>query len=252
MKQAWKTKEEMEAFERTRKKDDLSCLISDQSSEENFKAEKKDETLELVDIGANLAHRSFQFDFPDVLRRALENGVSKIFITGTSVINSRKAVQLASRHPGYLYTTAGIHPHDAKHAKDPLSMQELKSIVLKNPEIVRAVGECGLDFDRNFSSPEEQISAFRAQLELASELRLPVFLHERKAHRKFLEIMKEFRPRLTRAVVHCFTGTREELQEYLKLDLHIGITGWINDERRGLALRKIVNLIPLSRLMIET
>jgi len=121
----------------------------------------------------------------------------------------------------------------------------------RSPE-VKSYGECGLDFDRDFSPRPAQEKAFEAQLELAAAARLPVFLHERAAHERFLDILRRHRPKLTRAVVHCFTGTGAELDAYLGLDCHIGITGWICDERRGLGLRPLIARIPPERLMIET
>ena len=122
---------------------------------------------------------------------------------------------------------------------------------MRADEVV-AVGECGLDFDRNFSPRAEQLRCFEAQLELAAELQMPVFLHERAAHEDFAAILAKHRARIPRAVVHCFTGTGEELARYLDLDLHIGLTGWICDERRGTHLRELVRRIPKDRLMIET
>jgi TatD DNase family protein len=147
-----------------------------------------------------------------------------------------------------LRSTAGIHPHDAS-SYGPRARDSLAELA-RTPEVV-AVGECGLDFDRDFSPRDAQIACFEAQLELACETQLPVFLHERAAHAQFIAVLRRFRPRLARAVVHCFTGTGEELRAYLDLDLHLGITGWINDERRGKHLESIVGLIPDDRLMIE-
>jgi len=200
----------------------------------------------LVDIGVNLAHRRFDADRDQVLQRARAAGVTRQVITGTSVAASRVAAALAQLHPGELWSTAGIHP---KHAS-PEALAELREL-MRLPQ-VKAVGECGLDFDRNFSPPAAQEAAFEAQLELAAETGLPVFLHERAAHARFVAIVKNARPRLRAAVAHCFTGTAAELDAYLALDLHIGITGWINDERRGLGLRGVVARIPANRLMIET
>lgn len=129
-------------------------------------------------------------------------------------------------------------------------MQELSALSAV-PEVV-AVGECGLDYFRNFSPREHQIAAFRRQLDLAASVRKPVFLHQRDAHDDFLAIMREFRPQLFGGVAHCFTAGTSEARAYLELDLHIGITGWICDERRGLHLREVVREIPLDRLLIET
>lgn len=204
---------------------------------------------DLVDIGANLSHRSFRSDLDAVLLRAGEAGVRRILVTGTSVDSTRSAIELARRKPGVLFATAGIHPHEASQASEG-ALLELADLA-KAPE-VRSMGECGLDFDRDFSPRPAQETAFEAQLEIAAANRLPVFLHERAAHDRFLAILARHRPRLSRAVAHCFTGTERELEAYLALDLHIGITGWICDDRRGAGLRPLVARIPADRLMLET
>jgi len=203
----------------------------------------------LIDIGVNLAHKQFDHDRDAVIRRALDAGVGRMLITGTSVESTRAAVALARTRPGVLFATAGIHPHDASRAS-PEALMELAELS-RSPEVC-AVGECGLDFDRDFSPRPAQEAAFEAQLEQACAAGRPVFLHERAAHERFLAILGRFRPRLAAAVVHCFTGGPRELDAYLALDLHIGITGWICDERRGAALRSGVGRIPADRLMIET
>jgi TatD DNase family protein len=204
---------------------------------------------ELVDIGANLSHKSFRSDLADVLRRGRETGVRRILVTGTSVESTRAAIDLARAHPGALFATAGIHPHDASTAS-PAALAELAELA-RAPE-VKSMGECGLDFDRDFSPRPTQEAAFEAQLEIAAANRLPLFLHERAAHDRFLAILSRHRPRLGRAVVHCFTGTERELDAYLALDLHVGITGWICDDRRGAGLRPLMAKIPADRLMLET
>src|SRR5262249_2108108 len=151
--------------------------------------------------------------------------------------------------PGAMFATAGIHPHDASGAS-PEALHELAELA-KAPE-VKSMGECGLDFDRDFSPRPAQEAAFEAQLGMAAANRLPVFLHGGAAHHRFLAILSRHRPRLSRAVLHCFTGTAAELDACLALDLHIGITGWICDDRRGAGLRPLIARIPADRLMIET
>jgi TatD DNase family protein len=205
--------------------------------------------MELIDIGVNLAHRRFAPDREAVIARAVAAGVSTMVITGTSVRASQDARALAARRPGTLWSTAGIHPHEAREAT-PGALDALRALA-GCPE-VRAIGECGLDFDRMFSSQADQDRAFAAQLALAAEHKLPVFLHERAAHARFVAILREHRPRLVRAVVHCFTGDAAALDAYLALDVHIGITGWICDDRRGVGLRALIPRIPRDRLMIET
>lgn len=203
----------------------------------------------IVDIGANLANKAFRGDLDSVLDRAVAAGVGRIVITGTNVETSRAGLDMARRRPALLASTAGMHPHHASHFD--ASARETLRALLSEPEVV-AVGECGLDYNRNFSPEADQVRCFEEQLALAAELRRPVFLHERDAHAAFVEIVARWRARIERAVVHCFTGTSTELESYLGLDLYIGITGWICDERRGAHLRELVRRIPANRLLIET
>ena len=202
----------------------------------------------LVDIGANLTHDSFDADRAEVIARARRGGVERFVVTGSDAAHSRKALELCSQYPG-LYATAGVHPHHAKDA-GPGTTAELAGL-LEDPRTV-AVGECGLDYFRNFSPHDTQLQVFEMQLDLAERFRKPVFLHQRDAHGDFMKMLRTHRPRLSKAVVHCFTGDARELEEYLSVDCHIGITGWICDERRGRHLRDCVGLIPADRLMLET
>lgn len=203
----------------------------------------------LIDIGVNLTGRSFKDDLPDVVARAQNAGVSQMVVTGTNVEHSQQAEALTREYPGVLYSTAGVHPHHAKDCNDQ-TLAQLEHLAQQRGVV--AIGECGLDFNRNFSDREVQIRWFEAQLELASGLGLPVFLHQRDAHASFVEILLSWRPRLTNAVAHCFTGGMEQVKSYLDLDLHLGVTGWICDERRGQDLQQAVQYIPVNRLMIET
>ncbi|MDI5920975.1 TatD family hydrolase [Halomonas sp. LR5S13] len=202
----------------------------------------------LVDIGANLTHASFARDLAAVLARARAANVTTLILTGTDREHAEQAVALARRHPG-LFATAGVHPHDASHW-DPALERSMRDLH-RQPEVV-AVGECGLDFNRNFSTPAEQERAFEAQLGLAAESGKPLFLHERDAGRRMREMLHAWRDDIPDAVVHCFTADRETLYGYRDLDLHIGLTGWLCDERRGHHLRELVGEIPLDRLMVET
>lgn len=203
----------------------------------------------LIDIGANLVHESFAHDLDAVLQAAWDVGLTHIVVTGTSVASSEAAAALTAVQPSRLFSTAGVHPHEASQFT-PESVEKLRALY-RLPQVV-AVGETGLDYNRNYSPVPDQERVFAEQLQLAVETKLPVFLHQRDAHERFLPILREQRDHLSRAVVHCFTGTREELYDYLDLDLYIGITGWICDERRGLELQQIVKDIPRDRLMIET
>ncbi len=204
---------------------------------------------ELIDIGANLAHDSFDDDRDAVVARAAEAGVTRIVVTGSSDRSNRDAAALAKTRPGVLYATAGMHPH---HASEYTEANDALIRELADSGDIVAVGECGLDYFRNFSPREAQLDAFRAQLRIAADTGLPVFLHQRDAHDDFVEVLEPMLPQLSRAVAHCFTGEHESLREYLAMGLYIGVTGWICDERRGMHLRDIVSAVPDDRLMIET
>jgi TatD DNase family protein len=205
--------------------------------------------LELIDIGVNLTHPSFRPDLDHVVRRALAAGVAQMVVTGTTELASEAARELGERHPGVLYATAGVHPHDARHW-GPRTASRLAEVAAS--DAVVAIGEAGLDFCRDFSPRPDQERVLEEQLELATDLGLPIFLHEREAHRRVVAILSRYRDRLRAAVLHCFTGSAEELAMCLDMDLHIGITGWICDERRGLHLCELVGRVPGDRLMLET
>jgi TatD DNase family protein len=215
----------------------------------------------LVDIGVNLMSPAFEKDRETVLANAHTAGVKTLIITGSSIESSREAVAYAVSYTGlaHLYTTAGVHPHNAKDWDAAAQATLLKLVSfptphspLPTPHLVVAIGECGLDYNRNFSPPDSQRKCFEDQLVLATQLKMPVFLHTRDAFDDFLAILKQHRASLPGAVVHCFTNGQAELEAYLALDCYIGITGWLCDERRGSHLVPLLRQIPVNRLLLET
>ena len=212
----------------------------------------------LIDIGANLTHRSFKQDLHNVLERAGKAQISHIIVTGTSLSASREAIRITTKYNQEqqlvkLYSTIGIHPHEAtRHSL--YNYREQLIDLLKTNKTTAALGECGLDFDRNFSLPDDQRHVFEAQLQIAREYDLPLFMHERSASKDMLSILEKYlKHENFRGVIHCFTsGSLDVLQQYLSLGLYIGITGWVCDERRGKDLVKLIPHIPLDRLLIET
>jgi len=202
---------------------------------------------DLIDIGLNLTHDSFDTDRDSVLARAAEQGVHRMIVTGSDIAHSRRALELVADVPARLRSTAGVHPHHASQfaAHD---RNELMALV-HDPGVV-AVGECGLDYFRNFSSHEDQERVFRMQLEIATSVNKPVFLHQRDAHEPFTAILRDYIGALSAGgVAHCFTAGRAEAGAYLDMGLYIGITGWICDERRGMHLREVARYIPQDRLL---
>jgi TatD DNase family protein len=203
----------------------------------------------LVDIGANLAHGSFDADRDAVLARARAAGVAALVVTGSTLDDSEKAIALSRRHPGLLRATAGVHPHHATQLADADAGR--LAALLADP-LVAAAGECGLDYFRNFSPPAEQRRAFELQLGLAEGSGKPLFLHQRDAQADFLAMLRAHPSISARAVLHCFTEGPAFLDDCLALGLSVGITGWICDERRGQPLRESAPRIPADRLMLET
>lgn len=207
----------------------------------------------LIDVGVNLTNNRFDKDRDDLIIRAINQGVEKLLITGTSVYESQQALALCEDYqkktPNTLFATAGVHPHDA----DGVSEDYLAQLTqLAKQPYVKAIGECGLDFNRNFSAPEQQLKVFKEQISLAAELNMPLFLHQRDAFDPWFTELKPFIHRIPAMVAHCFTGNKIELEQCLAANMYIGITGWLCDERRGKQLQDIIKLIPLNRLLIET
>lgn len=200
-----------------------------------------------VDIGVNLTDKRLNIE--SVLTRALDANVTQMIITGTSVASSQQACDMAAQYPYHLFCTAGVHPH---HAKDFTAHTLAELTAIASSAHVVAVGECGLDFNRNFSPPEQQLHTFEQQLILACDLALPVFLHERDAFDAQIKLLTKYRKDLQGGVVHCFTGNIEQMNRYLDLGLYIGITGWVCDLKRGQALCEAVKSLPLDRVLLET
>lgn len=203
----------------------------------------------MIDIGANLAHESFATDYPQVLERAWAAGLSHIVLTGSCRNSNQMVAALAAADPVRLSCTAGVHPHHAADWTDEDAA--LIRQLAEQPQLL-SLGECGLDYYRDLSPRDVQRRVFVSQLELAIELKKPVFLHQRGAYEDFLAILSEHRAALVDACVHCFTDTLEAMQAYVTLDCFIGITGWVCDAKRGAALRAVAPHIPAERLLIET
>lgn len=203
----------------------------------------------MIDIGVNLTHPSLQKQLGEITQNAMNAGVIHQIITGTCLESSRQALEIAQTNSNYFSSTAGCHPHDAKDFKadDGKLLIELS----KNSAVV-AIGECGLDFNRNYSPQDIQKAVFEQQVAIACEVKLPLFMHQRDAHQTLIEILSQFDGQYTNGIIHCFTGDKQQMKECLDIGLYIGITGWLCDERRGHDLQEALSYLPLDRMMIET
>lgn len=205
--------------------------------------------MKYIDIGANLISSKYNDKLDEVLKDSFDNNLESIILTGTTVNGSKYAKKIVEDHPQYkLYSTAGIHPHNAKDYNET-QYDQLKEL-LKDPKVI-AVGECGLDYNRNFSTKPKQLIAFEKQIQLAMEVNKPLFLHDREASEDFINIISEYKHNI-RAVVHCFTGNKETVKKYVDMGFYIGITGWVCDEKRNKELVEAMQYIPIDRLMVET
>jgi TatD DNase family protein len=205
--------------------------------------------MQLIDIGVNFHSKQLRDLTDSLIERAKAADVSAILATGTSIQSSHEALALAHRYPGYLSSTAGVHPHSA----DAWSAEMLDALgMLWQDDACVAVGECGLDYNRNFSTPANQRLAFAAQLSAAVKVKKPLFLHCRDAFADFHAMVKEAVQAGAHGVVHCFTESADEARALVDIGLDIGITGWVTDEKRGGALRSAIPELPLDRLHLET
>lgn len=201
----------------------------------------------MIDIGVNLLHKQFAADREEVIRRAHAAGVTTMLITATDLESTMNAIAFSETHD--MFCTAGVHPHDAAGAVESFT-SDLAS--LAQSDRVKAIGETGLDFNRNYSAPEIQRKVFASQLELACELHKPVFVHDRDSNGEVFQHLQSAGGDLCGVVMHCFTGSRADLERYIEAGYYIGITGWVCDRRRGEELRSLVCEIPLNKLLVET
>lgn len=204
------------------------------------------ESIKYYDIGLNLFCK--QFPKPEkIINEAKTDGVCCI-LTGTDMKENRRIHEFVKTHDAF--GTAGIHPHNADRARQE-DFRLIEQILSENGKMV-AVGECGLDYDRMFSTEENQIRCLEKHIVLAEKLDMPLFLHERSAADDFIKRFKNHSDICKKSVVHCFTGNKETLDKYLSMGFSIGITGWICDDRRAKELRDAVRIIPLDRILVET
>ncbi len=204
---------------------------------------------EIADIACNFTSDRFDNDLDEVIDRAVANNITKFGLICSQLSDLDKLLEIYKRYSKEMFFTIGVHPHHANEINEEYLEKLKEAISINNPH---AIGETGLDFFRNLSTYEEQIFAFEEQIKIAIDKNKPLFLHQRDSHDDFIKILRKYSSEISKAVVHCFTGTQKQLDDYLELDFYIGITGWICDEKRNVELRKTIKNIPLQRLMIET
>jgi TatD DNase family protein len=204
--------------------------------------------MKFFDSHCHLDDRAFDKDLDDVILRMHEAGVASAMTVGTTLERCIEGVAIAEITPG-VYASVGIHPHDAKSCDEDV----LKTLLdLAGSSNVRAWGEIGLDFNRMYSPREVQEKWLIRQLEISAALNFPAIFHERDSNGRLVDILKTHFKTGRTGVVHCFSGSEDELKQYLDLGLYIGITGIVTIKGRGEDLRKMAPLIPIDRILIET
>ena len=204
---------------------------------------------EIADIACNFTSERFDNDLDEVINQAIVNNITKFGLICSRLSDIEKLLEIYNRYSKDMFFTIGVHPHHANEINEEY-LKKLKEVINNNNP--HAIGETGLDFFRNLSTYEEQIFAFEEQIKIAIDTNKPLFLHQRDSHDDFIKILRKYSSDINKSVVHCFTGTKEQLNDYLELDCYIGVTGWICDAKRNVELRKTIKNIPLERLMIET
>ena len=204
---------------------------------------------EVADIACNFTNERFDKDLDEVINRAKTNKITKFGLICSRLSDLDRLLEIYNQYSKDMFFTIGVHPHHANEINDKYLKNLKEAVINNNPH---AIGETGLDFFRNLSTYDEQIYAFEEQIKIAIDTNKPLFLHQRDSHDDFIKILRGYSSDINKAVVHCFTGTQEQLEDYLELDCYIGVTGWICDEKRNVELRKTIKNIPLEKLMIET
>jgi TatD DNase family protein len=200
----------------------------------------------LIDSHAHLDMEEFDGDLKEVLARAFKSGIDRVISVGIDLASSRKSLELA-RKIDFVSSTVGYHPHNAGEAEDSL-LRELAELTT-DPNVV-AWGEIGLDFYRRHSTPESQIDALERQLEMAEEVGLPVIIHDRDAHDKLAEILKQ-RKVSRGGVIHCFSGDYQLAKAFIDMGFYISLSGVVTYKNATLA-REVAAKIPLQHLLVET
>lgn len=210
----------------------------------------------MIDTHSHIHGKEFTQDFDDLLQRAADAGVTQIAMVGVNNDDVETALAAARKHPGRLSVIAGLHPHEAKLWSEQTAAR-LKQLITENSDVVVAVGEMGVDYHYDFAPVEVQKQAFRGQLELAWQLKLPISIHCREAYGDCLAMLREFYrdepldPQRPRGVIHCWFGTPEQAREAVELGFVLGIGGACTFKKAD-ELHRVVRDMPLEALVLET
>lgn len=200
-----------------------------------------------IDTHAHLFYPNFKGEVEQTVERAKLAGVNYILVPGTDLPTSKKAIELAEEFDG-VYAAVGIHPHDTSEWKD--SDLEILTEFTKHPKVV-AIGEIGLDYYYDFSPKDVQKKAFKAQIDLAIKVGLPIIVHNRESNEDIMEIIRSYKNSTLKGQFHCFAGSTEDSEELTSMGFYISFTGNITFKKAD-NLRSILKNVELENLLLET
>lgn len=207
----------------------------------------------MIDTHAHIDGEEFRDDLADVLQRAREAGVEKIFVPAIDLNSSKNILELCRQHPDFLYPMVGLHPEEVRHDwREQLEcIHQLLPLLLEGAG-GGSIGEVGLDFYWSREFEQEQLDTFEEQVRWSVETRLPLMIHCRKAQNEMVKILRKYEKDLPGGVFHCFTGNQIEARELLSFERFVlGIGGVLTFKKSHLP-EDLPAAVPLDRIVLET
>lgn len=207
--------------------------------------------MNFIDTHTHLDGEEFREDLPEVVKRAQEAGVSKVFVPAIDLPSVKTVMEVCRQYPGYAYPMIGLHPEEVKSDWQQV-LSEMKPLLDSSDGEVIAIGEVGLDYYWSREFEQEQLAAFEEQVRWSVETRLPLMIHCRKAQNEMVTLLKRYKADLPGGVFHCFTGNAREAEELLQFDRFVlGIGGVLTFKKSHLP-EVLPAVVPLDRIVLET
>ena len=203
----------------------------------------------MIDTHSHLDVEEFKDDLTDVIARAKEAGVEKVFIPAIDLNSCRSVLNVCNAYPGYAYPMFGLHPEEVK-ADYKKQLALIRTVIDANKPI--AIGEVGLDYYWSREFEREQLDAFRIQVEWSVETRLPLMIHCRKAQNEMINLLRQYKKDLPGGVFHCFTGNEKEAEQLLQFDRFVLGIGGVSTFKKSPLPIVLPKSVPLDRIVLET
>ena len=207
--------------------------------------------MNFIDTHTHLDGEEFREDLAEVVKRAQEAGVSKVFVPAIDLPSVQTVMEVCRQYPGYAYPMIGLHPEEVKSDWQQV-LSEMKPLLESSDGEVIAIGEVGLDYYWSREFEQEQLAAFEEQVRWSVKTRLPLMIHCRKAQNEMVTLLKRYKADLPGGVFHCFTGNAREAEELLQFDRFVlGIGGVLTFKKSHLP-EVLPAVVPLDRIVLET